>query len=259
VSRALLLCTLVALGACRGISPLTNKIEVGSDPFLVMVGEGADRQTDLYAVSAGGGEVTRLTFTRDSESAPTLDPSGVAIAFLRSRPGGGSSRTWLVVMNLINSAEREHEVPGSLGKPRHLGWSRDGRTIYLSGDSGFAATPAPPAALAVQRLDSTDARIPAADSAVSVLLGDPPSARVENCATDCISTAAAKQCVVAATGERQDLGAGVRSPLRWGSDSLAYFEGDDLVVRPLGGGRPRRVAWVRPPAQAREATYWSRD
>jgi hypothetical protein len=162
-------------------------------------------------------------------------------------------------MNLINSAERESEVPPSLGTPRRVGWSRDGRTLYLSGDSGFAATPAPPTALVIQRLDSTDARVAAADSAASVLLGDPPSARVESCATDCISTAAAKQCVVAATGERQELGAEVRSPLRWGADSLAYFEGGELVVRPLTGGRPRRVPWVRPPVQAREATYWSHD
>lgn len=246
----------LSLAACRGMSPLTNKIEVGAEPFVVMVGESQDVQTDLFAVSAGGGEVTRLTFTRGAESAPALDPSGSAVAFLRRRPGQPEGTAWLVVMNLVNSAEREAMVPVALGTARRIGWSRDGRTLYLRADSGSALTPAPPAAMTLQALDSSDARRAEADSALTILLGDPPMARVESCALDCISAASGKQCVVSATGERQELGPTVRSPIRWGSDSLGYLEDDQLMVRPLAGGRPRRVMWVRSPKQVRELAYW---
>ena len=247
----------LGLASCRGMSPLTNKIEIGAEPFVVMVGESQDVQTDLFAVSTGGGEVTRLTFTRDTESAPALDPSGVAVAFLRRSPGQTDGAAWLVILNLVNSAEREALVPVALGTARRVGWSRDGRSLFLRADSGIAMTPAPPAAMVLQRLDSTDARSAEADSALSILLGEPPMARVESCALDCISAASGKQCVVSAGGERQELGATVRSPLRWGSDSLGYLEDDQLMVRPLAGGRPRRVMWVRPPKQVRELTYWS--
>ena len=255
-SARFLIATALGLVACRGMSPLTNKIEVGAEPFLVMVGESQDGQTDLFAVSAGGGEVTRLTFTRGIESGPALDPSGSAVAFLRRPPGQPDGAAWLVVMNLVNSAEREAMVPAALGTARRIGWSRDGRTLYLRADSGVALTPAPPATMALQPLDSTDPGLAQADSALSILLGDPAMARVESCATDCISTASGKQCVVSANGERQELGPTVRSPLRWGTDSLGYLEDDQLMVRPLAGGRPRRVMWVRPPKPVREVTYW---
>jgi hypothetical protein len=250
------LAPVVALLGCQGVSPLTNQIAVGEEPFLVLVATGRDNQVDLFAGSPGGGVVTRLTFTRDRESSPAVHPAGTAVAFLRRAPSPTDSTTWLVVMNLVNAAEREAEVPAEIGAARRVGWSHDGSRLYVSGTYGFAVSPAPPAALAPVSLAPGDPGIPAADSATSVLLGSPPIARIESCAIDCITSVAQRVCAVTRAGERQDLGAGVRWPFRWGADSMGYFEGGQLMVRPLAGGKARRIAWTGVPENPGDASYW---
>lgn len=239
------------LAACRGISPLSNKITPGEEPFVIVVGEGSDGETDLFAASSGGGDVIRLTFTRDIESSPALHASGGAVAFLR-RAAGPDPRTWLVVLNLVNAAEREVEVPPALGRAERVAWSGDGTRIYVSGSGGVAETPGPPAALALDLLEAGDPRSTTADSSLTVLLGDPPLARVVPCPAD---SAASAFCAVGSSGIVQPLGDFVRQPFRWGADSLGYFDGERLMVRSLGGGRPRHVAWTRAPDHARDATY----
>jgi len=239
------------LGACRGISPLSNRLSPGEEPFVVVVGEGSDGETDLFAASAGGGDVTRLTFTRDSESSPALHPSGGAVAFLR-RAAAADGPAWLVVLNLVNAAEREVEVPADVGRAERVAWSRDGASVYLRGTLGVATTPAPPARLALALIPAGDPRRETADSSLGIMLGDPPMAQVVPCPADSL---ASPFCAVGADGTVQPLGDFVRDPFRWGADSLGYFDGERLMVRSLGGGRPRHVPWTGAPGHAREATY----
>ena len=100
--------------------------------------------------------------------------------------------------------------------------------------------------------DDDDPRRGGADTALAVLLGDPPVARVVPCPAD---LTAAGFCAEAVDGTSQPLGAAVSEPFRWGTDSLGYFDGERLMVRPLAGGRARLLAWHRAPANARQATY----
>ena len=252
--RALLASGLILAG-CE-LSPLANKIPIGEVPIVVLAGDGAGGQSDLYALRADGGEVVRLTFTRLKEYAPAFHPGGAALAYLR-RPEGAidSSPARLVVLNLVNLAERDVALPDTIGVPRRIGWGEGGATLYVLGDIGIARSPAPPSEMHFVPVDTAASGWATADSATSVLLGTPPIARVVTCAKDCISSAAKPWCVVTSDGQRQELGR-VVTPLRWGSDSLAFIEGDRLLVYPLGGGRARRMDWSRAPEKPRDATYW---
>jgi hypothetical protein len=246
---------LCALCLACTLSPLNNKIEVGREPVIVLAGE-SKGQTDLFALAPAGGEAVRVTFTRMKESAPALHPAGTSVAFLR-RPETAidSSPATFVVLNLLNTAERTAELPTSIGVPRRIGWNVEGSTVYVLGDLGIAQSAAPPAALEFTPVEIGDARWAAADSATSVLLGDPPVARVETCARDCITAAAKPWCVVSPDGTRQELGR-VITPFRWGSDSLAWFEADRLLVYAMAGGRPRRIEWTSALQRPREGSYW---
>jgi hypothetical protein len=247
----------VALAGCQGVSPLTNKIAVGDEPLVVMVATGVDNQVDLFAASPGGGAVHRLTFTRNPEFSPAIHPGGAAVAFLRRGTTMTDSSSWLAVMNLVNAAEREAAVPAGIGKPQRVGWSADGTRLYVSGEYGFAASPAPPAAMALAVLEPGSPEVAAADSATAILLGTPPIARVEACSGSCIATMAQAMCVVSVSGERQELGTLVRWPARWGPDSLGYIEGDQLMVRSLAGGKARVVALTKMPKDPGMVTYWA--
>lgn len=234
------------LTAC-GATPLSNRIAPGSDPFVIGVGESPDGATDLYAVSAGNGAFTRLTFTRPEEKNPRLSPAGTSVAFFRRPPGGGPAWS-LVVLNLLSSGERETAVGAEGGKGEMaLGWSPDGRSIVVRDARGVLyRTGAPPAPLRLEPVppDSTAA----ADSALRELLGEPPRGEVRPCPTGGL-------CLVAATGEATPLGAGVTGAIRWGGDSVGYFVPGGFEVLPLGGGRSRRPVWSDAPPRLRELTY----
>jgi hypothetical protein len=45
-----------------------------------------------------------------------------------------------------------------------------------------------------------------------------------------------------------------REPVAWGADSVAWLEGDEIVVRPAGPGRARRVKLPTRLDNVREAT-----
>jgi hypothetical protein len=242
---------------CQGLSPLTNKISVGEEPLVVMVGTGADEQVDLFAGSPGGGVVYRVTFTRDLEFSPAIHPDGAAVAFLRRAASSADSTTWLTVMNLVNAAERETAVPDGMGRPQRVGWSADGSRLYVSGEYGWAVSAAPPARMHLTVVPADDtAGVAAADSATNILLGSPAFARVEACSGSCIATMAQAMCVVAPSGERQELG-GARWPVRWGADSLGYIEEGRVMVRSLGGGKPRVIAWTKLPKEPGMLAYWA--
>jgi hypothetical protein len=250
--RTTALLAVLFLAGCRGVTPLGSKLSPGEEPLLVVVGEGGDGQTDLFVGSPGGGAVARLTFTRDREFAPALHPSGLTVAFLR-RAAAADRPVWLVVLNLLNAAEREVELPAQLGDPERLAWSRDGQSLWVRGTGGTALTPAPPAPFGLAPLAADDPRMADADTALSLELGRPPIGKVVACPT--ADTAAGRWCAALTDGTFQPLGALVRDPFAWGTDSLGYFEGDRLMVRSLAGGRPRPVAWSGVPLNLRQASY----
>ena len=236
---------LLPLTSC-GVTPLTNKLRVGEEPFVIAVGEGADSATDLFAASAGGGTFVRLTFTRAEELAPRLSPGGTSVAFLR-RAEPMSDRWSLVVLDLLTNREEMAPVPQGAGKPQAIGWNQDGSQVVVR-TWGHLASPAPPRALwlRVVPLDSSAW----ADSLTAQLLGEPPAARVGVCKVPDTG-----YCIFAANGETTKLDSGVTDPIRWGPDSLAYVTDSGLLVRPLAGGRPRRPNWTAQPSRLRNFTY----
>ncbi|MBA3496208.1 MAG: hypothetical protein H0T86_03805, partial [Gemmatimonadales bacterium] len=103
---------------------------------------------------------------------------------------------------------------------------------------------------------SADARLvpaaerAAAESALAVLLGTPAFARVVPCAEP------GSLCLAGDTGAPGLLARGARDAVRWGRDSVAFFVGSGLEIRPLGPGRARRLDWRNPPRRARQLTVF---
>ena len=237
------------LSACSGtLSPLKNKIDVGKDDFLIFSGTGPDGSRDLFAVLASGGPVFQVTFTRLDEEAPALTGNGDVVAFIRTAPGVARAGSQVWLMNLLNGADRELPLPEAAGPPERLGWSRDQTALYVRTANGTYRVSTPPApALAV----AVEAHSPAADSALDVLLGDPPAARAEPC------DGGVGICAVLSSGEKQVLDSAGRHATRWGPDSVAYLLGSEIVVQPLAGGKTRRVLWKGPPSDPRDFSYAS--
>lgn len=224
---------LLLLTACWGcsLSPLQNRIKPGEEAFVVVTGTGADGHTDLFAFQPGGGEVYQLTFTAMTESAPHLSRRGDVVAFLRHGAGSGREQGELVVMNLLNGAERHLDVPESAGKLLNLGWSDDESRIYLETGNGRWMVDAPPAVPDARKAPPENLAF--ADSALTTWLGTPRFARVERCTSGGL-------CIVGPSGEPRELSPSGQAVTRWGSDSLGWLEGDEIVVRPLGPGPARR-------------------
>ncbi len=248
MNRSAVAWLLLVIG-CEGTLPPLRKVgEAGKDPIVLFVGGEEAGQADLFAVPASGGEVTQLTFSGVSETRPALSPDGGGVAFLRGASPGDSATGALWVMNLLSGAEREVRLPKGAGAPARVGWSADGRSLIAATANGLYRAPAPPEigpAIPVP----ADERA-AAESSLAVLLGSPAFARVTPCArrTDL--------CAVGDTGAQALLAENARDPARWGSDSVAYFVGDELVVRPLGPGRERQIELRHAPARPREPTVF---
>lgn len=233
-----------ALLAACSFSPLTNRIKVGDDDIVVFVAEGVDGNTDLFISPTAGGTPTQLTYTVAVEMLPRLSPDGGVLAFVRARDSlGGGAR--LIAMNLLNGNERSVTLPDDIGRPLALGWGTAPGSLYLRTTTGRWKADAPPAPFTVARLAGAD---PAADTALAVWLGEPRFARAEPCAAGgvCVIGAAAETTIVSRDGT---------GALRWGMDSVAWFEGPNLIVRGLGPGPARRVTWRKAPERPRDATY----
>lgn len=229
--RALLALALLGLAACS-LSPLQNRIKPGEEPFVVVAGTGADENVDLFATLPGGGDVHRLTFTSMAESSPRLTRRGDVLAFLRHGTGSGREQGELVVMNLLNGAERHLDVADSVGTLRSIAWSDDERMLYLETESGRWVVDAPPVAPNARRIPG-DLEA-AADSALALWLGTPRFARIEACEVGTL-------CITGPNGEPRALSTDGRFPTRWGGDSVAWLEGDLILIRPLGPGPIRRL------------------
>jgi len=235
------------LTACT-IPPLRDEIEVGRDRYAIFVAGGGRAGGDLYAIRAEGGAALPLTYTNVGEMLPALSPDGFAVAFLRGASLRDSTPGTVWVMNLLNGADREITLPKSAGRPRRVGWSHDGARVVVETatglfESGTPAAPAPPRPVPPeQRAD--------AESSLAVLLGSPSFTRVVPC------DEAGALCVRGRAGLPALLARHARDPVRWGTDSVAYFVGSALEIRPLGPGRTRRLTWSAAPRNPRQMTMF---
>lgn len=237
---------LLLVTACRvSLSPLQNHIAPGEEPFAVFVAQGEGNTGDLFAVRPAGGVSFPVTYTRVRELAPALSPSGTSLAFIREATPGSPETRRVVVMNLLNGAERI--LPAVPAPVEAIAWDPGGVQLFLRTGSGTYALAAPPAEAAPRALDSLQALV--ADSAFLVLLGSPAFAR----ATECPEVGV---CLELPHGERSVIDAEGRGAVRWGSDSVGYFVGNTFTVRPLGAGRARQVGLTPPRVEPRELTYF---
>jgi hypothetical protein len=237
----------LVLAACeRGFLPLGGRFEVGRDPMVIFVGGDAPAGGDLYALEADGGGAIPLTFSVVGELRPSLSPDGGQVAFLRGATLTDSMPASVWVLNLVNGAERQVRLPLQTGPPERLGW-RDG-ALVVGMRGGVYQVPAPPAD-GEARLLAGPARA-AAESSLAILLGNPVFARVVPCDDP------ADLCVAGDSGAPTLLAEEAGDAARWGDDSVAYLSGGRLVVRPVGPGRARVVAWSGVPARPRQLTVF---
>lgn len=236
--------SLLLLTSCT-VTPLTNRIQVGDEAFVIAVGEGPDGQTDLFAAPAGGGAFTRLTYNRPEERLPRISADGKRVAFLRAASGVSGPPWSLVIMDLTTNAERAAPLPSDAGAPERLGWSRDGTRVVIKAQ-GYYVMAAPPAAATIARVPADSLAL--ADSLTREVLGDPPHGIVDRCAGGGL-------CIVARTGEITPLDGAASDAVRWGADSVGYFVSGKFEVRPLGGGHSRRPDWTEAPARLRQLSY----
>jgi hypothetical protein len=238
----------LVLAACeRGFLPLGGRFEVGRDPMVIFVGGDAPAGGDLYALRADGGGVIPITFSIVGEMRPSLSPTGGQVAFLRGGTLTDSLPASVWVLNLVNGAERQLQIPLQAGRPEQVGWV-DERTLVVRTGGGVYSAPAPPAEGEARRLDGR-ARV-AAESSLAVLLGTPVFARIVPCEDP------ADLCVAGDGGTPALLAEEAGDAARWGDDSVAYLTGGKLVVRPVGPGRARVVAWSGVPARPRQLTVF---
>jgi hypothetical protein len=239
------LAALAFLPACHGsLSPLSNRIDVGQEPYLILVADGEGDVGDLFASRPAGGTAYQVTFTRVDERLPALSPDGSLVAFIRTDAPGDTTRRSLVVMNLLNGAERRAEL-GSRAA-RGVAWSRDGHRVFVAVVGGVLAAEAPPGRL---ELAPVSGERPEVDSLFRVLLGDPPQAEAVTCDSGGL-------CARFPDGSRQLITTTGGSPARWPGDSLAYLVDGEWVIRPLLGGRSRTLQWTRALGHPRSLTVF---
>jgi hypothetical protein len=243
------LITLAVLLACGTVAPLRGKIDVGRESYVVFVG-GSGVSGDLYAVRADGGPAYPITFSAVAELRPALAPDGSSVAFLRGLSLRDSTPATVWVANLLNGVERELPLPPGAGAPQRVGWSTDGSSLIVQTEREFYTLAAPPAKPDPQPVVPADRA--AAESLLAVLLGDPVFAQVVPCKR------AGDLCVAPRTGRPGILAQAAHDPVRWGTDSVAFFTAGDLLqIRPLAKGRPRLLHVSNPPARPRQPTFFA--
>jgi hypothetical protein len=237
-----ILSTSVALGC--GLSPIDHRIKLGEEPFVVLVGEGNDRNTDLFTTTTSSGHVYQLTFTRVIEQAPALANGGGMVAFLRLRDTLPGTRRDVVVMILENGAEKTIPLPATAGLALALGWRAGDSVVYIRTDRGLWQANIPVSGSEATAVSSADSIV--ASQVTGAWLGQPPFAQAIQCP--------AGICIIGPRHDTTTLSATGHDPMRWGRDSVAWFEGSEIVVRSLGAGRARRVMLKDAPANLRQGS-----
>jgi hypothetical protein len=249
-SRRVRIAGVLLLAACEStFLPLRGEFDVGRDPMVIFVAGDGPAGGDLYAVSTAGGRAIPITFSTVGEMRPALSPAGGQVAFLRAGSLTDSAPASVWVMNLVNGAERQVELPEDAGPPEQVGWTDDGRSLVMRAGGRLYRAEAPPANDAARPVPGAERA--SAESALAVLLGSPAFARAVPCANP------EDLCVVGDTGSPALFAPGAREPARWGDDSVAYLERDRLVVRPLAAGRARQVEWSAVPARPRQLSVFA--
>lgn len=239
---------LFSLVSCRGtLSPLSNRLDVGEEPYLVFSADGEAGAGDLFASALVGGTPYQITFTRVDERLPALSPDGAMLAFVRARAPGDTSAAALVVMNLLNGAERRADLT-AVGSVEALAWSPDGATIYVRRGEAIFTLPAPPVGGELAPVQPAIAA--AADSAFRVFLGRPPVGEALSC------PGGQGVCTRLGEGEVMLLNPTASSPTRWPGDSLAYLEQGEWTIRPLAGGATRILRWTAPVGHPRSVSVF---
>ena len=232
---------LVAGGAACGFTPLINKIDVGEEAFVVVVGRGGDGSVDLFAAPAEGGRFYQFTFNPLVESNPTVAPSGTKLAFLRQ--AGDQSPPELLVLNLLNGTEARRSLPAKAGPVVRLGFASTDDSLVVATEGGlFLAT-----AAGVESVSAGTAQ--ALDSLTYERVGDRGFASLRPCRSG------TGWCVAKANGMETALPGDASDPIRWGPDGLAYLRDGKIEVRPLGGGRVRQPTWPNQPPKLSQPTH----
>jgi hypothetical protein len=241
---------ILALGlglACRGtLSPLSNKLKVGQEQYVVFTADGEEGKGDLFASAPSGGKAYQITFSRVDEELPALSPDGTMLAFIRSATPGETSTWSLVVMNLLSGTERRVGLRENI--PTRLAWSADGGRIFLQRATGPQTTPAPPALLSPQAVPIPERE--SAESSLAVMLGDPPQAEAVPCPDGVGLCARRGNRTLQTFAERGS------APARWLGDSVAYLEKGEWIIRPLAGGRTRVLSWTTKLTRPRDLTVF---
>lgn len=239
---------LAALACSGSLPPLRGQMEVGRDAYAVFVAGGGAAGGDLYAVRTSGGPVVPITFSTVGEMRPALSPDGASLAFLRGASARDSTPGSVWVMNLLSGAERQVVLPKGSGAPSRVGWSADGHALVVAAEAGLYGSETRPRPSDARPVPADER--PAAESSLAVLLGRPVFARVVPCAErDAL-------CVAGDTGAPGLLARGARDAARWGDDSVMFFLGDAVEIRPLGAGRARRLDWEDVPPRPRQMTVF---
>jgi hypothetical protein len=152
------------------------------------------------------------------------------------------------LMHLRSGSERELILPTGAGRPRRVGWGREGTSLIVAAENGLYRVSPPPGRPDIEAVP--DAERAVAESSLAVLLGDPVFTRVVPCQDR------RDLCLLGVTGKTALLAESVRDPLRWGPDSVAFFVGDRLQIRPLSQGRPRLLLMTDAPERPREMTFF---
>jgi hypothetical protein len=228
------------------LPPLRGQMQIGTDAYAVFVG-GSGTNSDLYAIRPDGGQPVTITFTNVAELRPALSHDGGALAFLRGASLRDSAPASVWIMNLLSGSERELDLPKDAGRPEQAGWEPGDTSLIVRAERGLYRVNAPPRPSAPRAIRAHERSH--ADSTLAVRLGKPVFATVVPCATQ-------DDLCVSAGGSPGLLARGAHGAARWGDDSVAFFVGDELEIRPLARGRPRQLAWTRVPASPRQLTFF---
>jgi hypothetical protein len=228
------------------LPPLRGQMQIGTDAYAVFVG-GSGSNSDLFAIRADGGQPVAITFSNVAELRPALSQDGGALAFLRGASLRDSSPASVWIMNLLSGSERELDLPKDSGRPLQVGWEPGDTSLIVRAEHGLYRVNAPPRPSAPRAVSAHERSH--ADSILFVRLGKPVFATVVPCET-------ADDLCVSAGGSPGLLARGAHGAARWGDDSVAFFVGDELEIRPLARGRPRRLAWTNAPDTPRQLTFF---